>query len=201
MKTPIYILILVLLLSVGCKKKKYPETVEAGESPFYLRLKIDSQPLEINAGKDNYYMYSYISRDTANVFGLVGEFKQAGCTICPNSLKIEVKDSKPSLPNAGININSIINLKGYEFLGEKNDSVSCKVVVNFTDAGGVTYTSRDSLQPVTSVFRILSIEDYVNDINNTPVKKVKLNFTCRLYNGSKAITIEGIEAVVGLSYQ
>jgi hypothetical protein len=365
MRAASYFILTLLLLTYGCKKKSYPEPVNTVESPFYLKLALDGKPLEINAGKDDYNMFSSISRDSSDVYSLVGEFKQNFCTNCPNSIRIQINDSKETTKADPVNINSVLFTGYYPFLAGNNDvgysvnfkgisnkagssyywsfgdstfsyeinpthiykagnykvilivvgpdnSISTitgpvsvnagndlnafisastlsttvtfsanivsgkapytylwdfgdgrgsdianpvhtyslagsynvkltvsdsfksstqfynivtgndisdcagnfsfskavytgkrlglsKTIISYTDANGVIYTSDNALQPKQSYFLITSIEDFVSDITNKPVKKVKLKFNCKLFNGKSSITLDGSEVVLGLT--
>src|SRR5688500_15955241 len=107
------IIVLVVIAALGCEKKKYPEPSSAGGSVFYTKLMVNGQPFEITTGKDGYYMYSSYTIDTSNVYNLTGEYRQAGCTSCTNSLRVRINDSKVSSPNSSIQIDSTLRVKSY----------------------------------------------------------------------------------------
>ena len=116
-----FIIILSLVAAYSCKKKKYPEAVDAGATIFYSKLLVNGEPLEINAGKNGYYMYSSYLLDSSNVYNFIGEFKQAGCSNCTNSLRIQINDFKFSGANGSIDIDSALMVKSYSFLKGSND--------------------------------------------------------------------------------
>lgn len=76
-----------------------------------------------------------------------------------------------------------------------------KVGIQFTDANGVVFTSDHPLQPTASDFRIISVEDFVKNEKDQPVKKVKLTFNCTLYNGSRSVSLQGSEVTIGFAYR
>lgn len=76
-----------------------------------------------------------------------------------------------------------------------------KVSIQFTDANGTTFTSDNASQPSASSLEIISMEEFVKNENNQPVKKVKMKFNCTLYNGSQSVSLQGTEVVVGLAYK
>lgn len=122
MKKSLYhILLLALLVAFSCQKKKYPKPAEVNDSVFSAKLLVNGQSLEIITGKNDYYMYSSNSMDSSNVVNLIGEYKQVGCSNCPNSLRIQINDSKVSLPTDAIDIDNALRLKDYEFLSGTND--------------------------------------------------------------------------------
>lgn len=79
--------------------------------------------------------------------------------------------------------------------------LGAKVSINYTDENGITYTSDNALQPGNSQLEILSVDDFVNNENGQPVKKVKLRFNCVLYHGSQSITLQGLEIIAGFAYK
>lgn len=200
MKLHKYIIIVmaILFVATGCKKKTYPQSVSAEENPFYLKLLFDGKPVDINAGKDNYYMYSYITRDSSKIYSLVGEFKQNNCSVCPNSMRVQIVDTKTTTANVAMDVNSLLKITSYRFVRGNQDTVFSKVIIQFTDANGVTYTSNHGEQSVNSVLNVLSVEDYVSDQYSTPIKKVKLSVNCKLFNGNTFKQLESSEIVVGL---
>lgn len=75
-----------LLLS-SCHKPDDPPANEP-DPVFFVNGTMDNVPLEINAGKNDYYMYSSYLLDSNEVFSFSGEFRQTSCADCPNALKI-----------------------------------------------------------------------------------------------------------------
>jgi hypothetical protein len=193
------ILLILLVTTFGCKKKKYPTTVNTVENIFYIKLLVNGQPVQIDAGKNNYYMSSSISKSASNVYSLNGEFKQSGCSNCPNSIGLQIFDSKISNSGNSIDVNTVLQIKKYGFVSGK-DSLLSQVSVNYTDVNGTTYSSNNLSQPLVSALQVISVEEYTSDLYNKPIKKVKLNFKCTLYNGTKSILFEGQEMVIGLAY-
>jgi len=200
MKAFYYILLVLVFAGTACKKKQYPKSVSAEDNPFYMKLVVDGQALEINAGKNNYYMYSSIARDSSKIYSLVGEFKQSGCSTCPNSLRIQIVDSKTTTATTALDINSVLSLRDYHFVSGPADTVLSKVILQFTDANGLTFTSNNSAQEASSVLRVISIEDSYSDVYNKSIKKVKLNVNCKLFNGSQFKFLQSAEIVLGLVY-
>jgi len=134
MKKSIYFILLFgLMLAFGCQKKKYPDPVEAKETSFYARLQVNGIPVEITAGKDRYYMYSSYAMDSSSIYNVIGELKQTSCTNCPNSLRIQINDSKASSPNSSIMIDSVLNPKMYSYLA---GSIGIGYSIKFTGSFG-----------------------------------------------------------------
>ncbi len=77
-----------------------------------------------------------------------------------------------------------------------------KATINWTDELGELYTSdSDFAQPGEAHFKIVSIEDFDKNEKGQPTKKIKVNFSCNVYNGSKVKRITNAEAVIGVAYK
>ena len=84
-----------------------------------------------------------------------------------------------------------------------NNLALSKVTVNYTDAAGNIYTSKNALQPSASTFQILSVGNYQNNTNNQSTKQVHVKFSCVVYNTAlnKSIQITNADAVIALAYK
>jgi PKD repeat protein len=77
----------------SCREKKLPEDIIEDNTPvFTFAANIGGIPVNLQAGNDNYYLYSNYSdgsglNNTPTQF--VGALKQSNCTVCPNSLEIQ----------------------------------------------------------------------------------------------------------------
>jgi PKD repeat protein len=75
-----------------------------------------------------------------------------------------------------------------------------KITIKWKDGNGITYTSNNSLQPSSSYFEILSVEDYDNNENNQKTKKLHIKFKTTVYNGTTSLTIDNAEAIIAVAY-
>lgn len=91
-----YFFLLIGLLFFSCKKKDIentPPTISNSTPEFYFNGTINGQNLTIEAGKNNYYLYTnYLYDNSISTYIFSGEFKQTNCIDCPNSLKISITD-------------------------------------------------------------------------------------------------------------
>lgn len=366
------IIALLLLACTSCRKKEYPESTKEGSPVFNCNMMINGLPIKLEAGINDYYMYSSFQQDSNNVYGFIAGIKQTECTTCPNSLQIQINDFKISFPNANTQIDSAlmpgnynylastaasfytaqfqssynkpaasylwnfgdgttsllsnpnhiykkagrynvsltitganscqssiysfqnigtinykfrtlidadssagniinfssVNLQGtgpyqylwnfgdgtaistlanpshaYQYNGSypvtlrvidanndtayakcntvtQNDISSCatnysvstvsqslntlglsNIVVKWTDANGVVYTSKDPLQPSNSYFTIVSVQDYQNNNSNERTKKLHVKFKCTVYNGSNSIQLDNADAFINIAYK
>lgn len=133
MKLLHYSLVLALLITgFSCRKKKYPEDVViTNTAVYYTKLKVNDQPLTLEAGIDNYYMYSSYIQDSNNVYGFIAELKKSNCDNCGNSLKIQINDYKSSVFNSVVSPDSSFRKGTYHFYsGAKDPSYA----VNFSSS-------------------------------------------------------------------
>lgn len=75
------------------------------------------------------------------------------------------------------------------------------IVINWTDANGIVYTSKDPLQPAASYFTIVSVDDYEKNDNNEVTKKLHVKFSCVVYNGSSSIALTNADAIICVAYK
>jgi PKD repeat protein len=76
------------------------------------------------------------------------------------------------------------------------------IVIEWTDSNGSVWTSNNDKQTSeNSSFKIVSVEDYINNENGDPTKKVQVEFSCKLYNGTSAIEITNAKATIAIAYK
>ncbi len=120
MKTKILHLILILLV-LACQKKKYPESVIEGAPVFSMKAIINNQSVSIIAGINDYGNFNSFVQDSNSIYNFYSELKQVNCSgTCPNSLSIQINDSKISATNAPVIIDSVLSLKNYDYLRGTN---------------------------------------------------------------------------------
>lgn len=77
----------------SCKKEHLqPNNGIAGTPVFYFNGIVNSAPVSLQAGVNNYYMYSSYTQDVNNVYNYTGTLQTIGCTTCSNSIKITLND-------------------------------------------------------------------------------------------------------------
>jgi PKD repeat protein len=76
-----------------------------------------------------------------------------------------------------------------------------EITITYTDANGIVYTSKSSLQPASSTFQILSVDNYQSNTNNQSTKKLHIKFTCTVYNGTRSLVIYNADAVIAVAYK
>ncbi len=117
MKTKIifYALAALFVLSISsCKKSDPVQAGAPGNQPvFTFSANLNGAPVSLNAGVNNYYMYTSYTQDANNVYNFTGDLKPYGCTSnCTNSLQIIVNDYQSLATGASANINTSL-VPGY----------------------------------------------------------------------------------------
>jgi len=65
------------------------------------------------------------------------------------------------------------------------------VTIEWRDAGGNLYTSNNNNQPSTSMFNIISVDDYQNNTNGQPTKKIHAKVSCTVYSSTNSMVLQG----------
>jgi PKD repeat protein len=77
-----------------------------------------------------------------------------------------------------------------------------KVKITYIDASGKKYYSNlQSQVGAGNAFKINSVEEYKVNESGQPTKKLKINFDCKLYDGTSFVTLTNGEAVIAVSYK
>ena len=97
-----------MILLSSCKKEKYPESTAGVSAVFYFNGSVNNVPVNLQAGVNNYYMYTSYTQDANNVYNFIGNLKQSNCSNCINNLEVQINDYKVSAPNASVNIDSSV---------------------------------------------------------------------------------------------
>lgn len=74
----------------SCSKMPEP-TDNLGNPEFYLEGTINGSQIAINAGDEDYYMYTGTEKDAADITSIFGELSKSSCTNCAPSFKFEFR--------------------------------------------------------------------------------------------------------------
>lgn len=112
-----YILLVLIGLSLSCRKKEYPEPEEIiGEAVYFSRLTVNNAPVNLEAGVNGYYMYSSYKQDSNNVYSFIGDLKPTTtCDNCPG-LRVQINDTRVSPFNAPAKIDSALRIGAYTYM-------------------------------------------------------------------------------------
>ena len=73
----------------------------------------------------------------------------------------------------------------------QNQNNLSDVMLEWCDANGKWWTSTDNNQSTKSMFKIISVDNYQNNISGQPTKKIHAKISCTLYNSSTPMDFEG----------
>ncbi|MFH1005094.1 MAG: PKD domain-containing protein [Bacteroidota bacterium] len=142
MTRPINILCLFALLLISSCKKEYPPTSSNGNPVFYFNGTINGNPVNIQAGINNYYMYSSFNQDSTGLYVFSGDLKQSNYT-SNNKIQFQINDFQTSAINAPIVIDSLLS-DYYPIQVPPPDIKQIVYTVNFTsipnDSSALTYS-------------------------------------------------------------
>ncbi len=107
-------IISILVICAGCKKDAIPSTDEVESPVFYFNGNVNTNPVTIQAGVNDYYMYATFLQDSNGVYQFQGNFKQVNCANCPQ-LSIFINDDKVSAINAPCEIDTSLVAGIYDY--------------------------------------------------------------------------------------
>jgi len=88
-----------------------------------------------------------------------------------------------------------------QFMPLNFDFLFKSITIIVTDPSGKQYSSANTTQPPAAFANIISVSDYQKNANGDPTKRVKLNFSCVLSNGTEQITVTQATAAIAVSYK
>ena len=109
-------LCVVLLNSISCAKKKYPESIIENQPVYYSKFDINGVPMEFKAGENEVYMYADVTKDTADVNEYNSTLRRSNCNGCGPSLKFVLRDYKATSGSETSKIDSTVRVGRYEYL-------------------------------------------------------------------------------------
>lgn len=88
-----------------------------------------------------------------------------------------------------------------KFLPVQNSRLYSSIIVLLTDPEGRVYSSQNLVQPQTSSFEILSVENYGTNDKGEATKRLKVKFDCLVKNGGQEIKLSNGEAAIAIAYK
>jgi PKD repeat protein len=129
MKHPLLILLCSILLlgNFSCKKD---EPVAVTEPPvFYFRGTIGSTAYNLQAGFDNYFMYSGFTQP-GGIYSFNGALSVYNCTSCGNSLQFQINDFQQSTVNGNVDIATALAGEYYPFMTPSGSPTQYYATIN-----------------------------------------------------------------------
>ncbi len=107
----IIIIVCSLLLVPACKKE-IKDTPSDEEVPvFYFNGNVNAAPVNLQAGVNDYYMYSFFKQDSSTgVYSFFGNLKQVNCqnNSCINHITFQINDNHLSPLGSPTNIDTLL---------------------------------------------------------------------------------------------
>jgi PKD repeat protein len=131
---------ILFIFNMGCKKEiQVPDE----EIPvFYFNGNINATPVNLQAGVNNYYMYSFFKQDSSNgLYAFFGNIKQVNCTNCTNHITFKIYDSKLSAIGGASHIDSTLTQGKYIYYGDTTLSAKRTIVFEANSSLGDTVQS------------------------------------------------------------
>ena len=105
-------LLTVILFTVTCKKEHVPATT-ISTPVFYFNGMVGGVSTSIDAGINNYYMYSSYTQDTNHVYNFIGNLQKTTSNL--NSIEIQLNDYKVSPVNSNTQPDSSFKTGSYSY--------------------------------------------------------------------------------------
>ncbi|MBK9285957.1 MAG: PKD domain-containing protein [Sphingobacteriaceae bacterium] len=120
-------------------------------------------------------------------------------------VSLTISDSKNTLSTYQNNVatqnpGTCLTKFSYQKTAISNPFNLSNVIVEWTNSNGDVYSSVGNSQPITSSFKIISVEEYLKNDNGKNTKKVWAKINCKLYNGTNTIDLENGEFVFAFAY-
>jgi hypothetical protein len=149
-KSPIYFFLTLAIFTGGCKKNNLPPTEENPSEPvFYVKGEINGVPVLVQAGVNNYFMYSSHFQQANNVYVYRADLKQSSCNgPCSYGIAILINDYKVSGVNAPMIPDSGLHAGHYQFNDGNLDPLAFMggFTPTFNEAGtNYTWTYSDGM--------------------------------------------------------
>ena len=133
MKYPIKYLLfpLILCLITACDKEKLPGESTEGEVVFSVDYTVDGTSKAIDAGKDDYYMFTDFVEEEDMVYTFSGTLKKENCTTdCGEQLRIEIRDHHRNIDNRPFKLEQSLQAREYQFSDIKFEQMPLLISYN-----------------------------------------------------------------------
>ena len=120
----------LLLLFAACEKKPEPDVL-LGEPVFFVEGEQNGTAFRINAGDEDYYMFSSFSQDFQRVYAFNGHLRRTTADSARERFRFAIRDFQPTQPSMPVDIHQALRIADYNY-GAPLDSLSItRIRVNF----------------------------------------------------------------------
>jgi hypothetical protein len=110
---------------------------------------------------------------------------------CISYYQVNANPDKNCHANFIANFSKVPNYRGYS-----------AVTVIVTKPGGEVFSTRYTVQPNSSFFKVLSVDDYDSNKKGEPTKQIKMKLNCVVKSkNNRSLEIKNAEAVMAVSYK
>ena len=190
------LVVLCCVLFIGCSDFESTPDLSAAfgdsETPvFQIEGMLDNEQIFIEAGRENYYMFTSYGLDSNSVLSFHGLLKDVGCNSQLNCdqliTEFIIYDNKVYDPNKGepVELNTTQNIEFVDLTGDGGNALlpmqNIGIVLNVY-LNGLMYSTGFALQNESSFFEITEVESYkANEVGNE-TRKIGIRFECTLKN-------------------
>lgn len=130
--------------------------------------------------------------DSAGLYTVKLKIKNSANDSAMHTYLVNTSQSYKAAPN--FSVASMSPIYNYQ-------SLFSRIKITYVDENGIEYNSTNSAQTNLSNFKIESVENYKPNERDHATKKLKITFSCDLYNGSSVVKLKNGEAVIAVSYK
>lgn len=194
MRNFLYILILTITI-VSCKKEGQliDPTINSNTVVFEAAGTFRGTNIVMEAGENDYYMYTEYGLNPVSKFVLRSELKQSTCSVnCPNSLVINLHAYTTDSSVSGFDVNQMFyagkNFRFYVDSAQSGQIQDTNVVeVIYTDQFGVAYSSSKAPFQINQL-TINSVQDFENNLAGMRTKLVDYSFMAQVSDSISAFS-------------
>lgn len=137
--------IILTIVIFSCKKKDLPQPESGNEPVFYFTGTVNGVATSIQAGVNDYYMYSsYEQQDSSSaLYKFIGDLKTVNCVSCTNSLKVIINDRRLSIFNSQSGADSAFLYNYYPYQYYSPASIKNTVQFNVVASGAISQVNWD----------------------------------------------------------
>lgn len=122
------LLIIIIAFNGGCKKEDIPPS-QVGDVVFNAAFELNGESKRIEAGNDNWYMFSSFEQDLNGLHHFIGEFAKDGNCVedCNEYLKISISDIEA---RQNVQIDDVFFPSEIPFLEKERDTSQYRIKFN-----------------------------------------------------------------------
>ena len=150
------------------------------------------------------YSWDFGDGNSSTLAGPIHQYASAGTYL--TTLSLTDAAGNTNTQRANINVPSTFGCAAFFHPSTLNtvlDPLDLKgITIEWTDPSGKLWTSNNDQQTsANSSFKIVSVENYLNNEDGEPTKKLQVEFSCKLYNGTNSIDLKNAKSTIAVAYK